>query len=73
MQRYWGMGLSEPRTSMVCQYVVMAAGTVKAITCLYRRMLTEALEPLRTLQGKREEDLGREIPENTWAQLVRRA
>lgn len=70
IQRHWGTGLSEPQTSLGCQYVVMAAGTFKAITCLYRRLSTESLQPLLSLKGKWEVDLGKDIPEKTWPQLV---
>lgn len=73
LQRHWSSGLLEPPTSQGCQYVVMAAGTFKAITCLYRRLIMEKLPPLQTLRHKWEEDLGREIPEAAWSQLLRRA
>lgn len=31
IQKHWGQGLSEPQTSMVCQYVVLAAGTISHV------------------------------------------
>lgn len=58
---------------MACQYVVLAEGTFKAVTCLYRHMTHEALTPLLTLRQKWEEDLGEEIPAKVWAELVERA
>lgn len=73
VQKHWKEGLAEPHTNMVCKYVVMAAGTFKAVTGLYRRMLGEGTEPLEELQRKWEADLGKEIQESAWAQIVRRA
>lgn len=59
IMKHWGGGLTEPQTSLGCQYVVMAAGTFKAVPCLYRCMTLETLFPLTDLKTKWETDIGR--------------
>lgn len=70
VRKHWGHALTEPQTSLACQYVVVAAGTFKSVTCLYRRMTREALLPLTALKTKLEVDVGTEIPDKAWEKIV---
>ena len=70
---YWSSGLSEPPAHNGLTYVVTSTGKYKAVTCLYRAIQNDALQPLDKLQEQWEKDLGTPIDPKKWDEVVARA
>lgn len=73
MRRYWTGDASEPPTHATGEYMSLAGGVIKAVSCIYRAIRSDTTKPLEGLKQKWEEDLNHPIEDREWEKTLERA
>ena len=72
IRSHWNKGVREPHTHSGLTYIITSTGKFKAITCLYKALQSDVLQPLDRLREQWETDLGDPIDQKRWDDVVKR-